>query len=1146
MVQRSPLPKKITAIQFGTLPTEDIEKVSEVRVTSRVLFSLPNEKVPVRHPAANGCMDPRMGISGKSNPERCATCLKNLQLCSGHFGHIKLELPVFHAGFFKHTLAILQCICKECCRVMLPPKDRAMMLRRIADPRNQSALSRAANLKKVLDACKGTSSKPPRCPHCGFCNGFVKKAGGSSFFRIINEIWRAQESEESSERASVHRKDMQTAVTAHPELKASAGILNKQVDVINPLRAYDLLKCIPECDLPLLWMNQSHGRPESLILWAIPVPPVPIRPSVPQEQGGGSTEDDITIKLHDIVEINNAMRLQMERGATMKLVMEDWENLQIQVALFINGETPGIPRQISGSRFIRGLCQRLKGKQGRFRGNLSGKRVDFSGRTVISPDPNLRVDQVGVPVLVAQILTYPERVNKYNMERLKKAVMNGPKVHPGANTLRLENGSVTNLTWGDKEKHASGLKVGDIVERHLHDGDIVLFNRQPSLHKMSIMAHEVKVMPWRTFRFNECACTPYNADFDGDEMNLHVPQTEEARAEADELMRITRNLITPRNGEPLVAATQDFLTGAYLLTHRDVFFSRADFCRLVAFLSDATEHVDIPAPTIFKPRRLWTGKQVMGCLLRPNRRAPLQNLVNLESEEKFYKKDLHFCPDDGYVCFRGGRHISGCLGKKTLGGESKNGLFYVLVRDFGCEQAISCMSRLAKLTARCLGDRGFSIGVDDVTPTKRMIESKREVLEEGQRKVDAEIELYKTGRIRLRPGCDALQSLESEINGVLGRIREICGQMALAELSYKNAALSMAQCGSKGSPINISQMVACLGQQTVGGQRIQDGFVNRTLPHFPVNAVLYPEGKGFVANSFFSGLTATEFFFHTMGGREGLVDTAVKTAETGYMARRLMKALEDLSLQYDRTVRNSEHTVVQFRYGDDGLDPQKMERGDRPVNYHRLLVSELQRCTVQEEDGGEGQEELRLQLGSDELLEALEEQLASPTFQGLLPEGQKFLDETRAFFSAHAKRLSTIEALAGAAGRPLGKKETAASIRSRLALLSPTQKKDWQRRAREPGSAEFHEAFALLTDNTLRLTRGQLLRVVASAAKRYSAAMVQPGEAVGAVGAQSLSEPGTQMTLKTFHFAGVASMNVTLGVPRLKVGRRLFFPCSFP
>lgn len=444
-------------------------------------------------------------------------------------------------------------------------------------------------------------------------------------------------------------------------------------------------------------MNSTYGRPESLIMWTVPVPPVPIRPSVPQEIGGGSTEDDITIKLQEIIEMNNALKLALDKGATMKMVAEDWEYLQILIALFINGETPGIPRQLMGTKQIRGLCQRLKGKQGRFRGNLSGKRVDFSGRTVISPDPNLSVDQVGVPILVAKVMTYPEMVNDYNIQHLRKCVLNGPEKHPGANIIR-SGLHVSALQYADRERAARNLRVGDIVERHMCDGDVVLFNRQPSLHKMSIMAHRVKVFPWRTFRFNECACTPYNADFDGDEMNMHLPQTEEAKAEAAVLMSITNNLITPRNGEPLVAATQDFLTGAYLITQKDVFFSKAEFCRIVTYLSDALEQIDMPLPTIWKPHQLWTGKQVISMLVCPN--SSVDARVNVESEERFYTKDKHFCDQDGYVAFRLGELISGNLGKKTLGGDSKSGLFYVLIRDFGPTEATRCMNRLAKLTAR--------------------------------------------------------------------------------------------------------------------------------------------------------------------------------------------------------------------------------------------------------------------------------------------------------------------------------------------------------------------------------------------------------------------------------------------------------------
>jgi DNA-directed RNA polymerase III subunit RPC1 len=1146
IVGKSNAPKRISQIQFGTLSTTDIQKVSEVKVCNRTIFSPPTATNPLRHPAVDGCMDPRMGVSGKSNPEKCQTCGKNLANCSGHFGYIQLELPVFHAGFFKHTLTILQCICKRCSRVMVSSAERAELMKKLRGGQ-RNALYKAQQFKKVVDSCKSTF----RCPNCGYNNGVVKKVGGA-FFKIVHEKWRSKNI--SAEVSDLHEKGMDPIRTAHPELKAYC----KNVDLLNPMRAYELMSRIPQEDLELLWMNGEFAKPDTLIMWAVPVPPVPIRPSVPQEVGGGSTEDDITITLQQVIEMNNALKLALDRGASMKMVAEDWEYLQIQVALFINGETPGIPRAMMGARASRGLCQRLKGKQGRFRGNLSGKRVDFSGRTVISPDPNLKIDQVGVPVLVAKILTYPERVNAHNMQRMRTLVRNGQDIHPGANIVRTDNGMrIITLGFADRERVANSLKIGDIIERHMCDDDVVLFNRQPSLHKMSIMAHRAKIMPWRTFRFNECACTPYNADFDGDEMNMHLPQTEEARAEASELMIVTNNLVTPRNGEPLVAATQDFLTGAYLLTKKDVFFTREQFCRLVAFLSDATEEVLLPLPTIFKPRELFTGKQLMSLLVRPN--PSVKSFVNVECEEKFYtNKDKHFCTEDGFVAFRGGEHISGILGKKTLGSDNKSGLFYVLIRDYGPVETIRCMSRLAKLSARFMGERGFSIGVDDVTPSPEMLQIKETVMVSGQKKAEDEIDAYKSGRIKLKPGCDALQSLESEVNGILGKIREACGQAALGALSPRNAPLCMAQCGSKGSPLNISQMIACLGQQSVGGSRIQDGFVGRTLPHFPVGA-LYPAAKGFVRNSFYSGLTATEFFFHTMGGREGLVDTAVKTAETGYMARRLMKALEDLSMQYDSTVRNSEQTVVQFSYGDDGLNPQVMEKGDRPVDFSRLgnnvrlHQSHFLPPAIVGMPGSKQLVNLGLggNYGSMNAEDIFDEPLSAAQIRSLVDDellkghfllyskenhvGKRFWEEIKEYFYKFASQLEGLESMRGGDTALAGdNKETMHALRARLDKLTPKQKDAWRMQTADPSSQAYAEANRLLCDNTMRVTAKQVRMVLAGALHRYQVSIVQPGEAVGAVGAQSLSEPGTQMTLKTFHFAGVASMNVTLGVPRLK------------
>jgi DNA-directed RNA polymerase III subunit RPC1 len=550
------------------------------------------------------------------------------------------------------------------------------------------------------------------------------------------------------------------------------------------------------------------------------------------------------------------------------------------------------------------------------------------------------------------------------------------------------------------------------------------------------------------------------------------------------LMGVHHNISTPRNGEPLVAASQDFLSTSYLISQRDQFFSKEMFCTLVAYFGLADEHVDIPNPAILKPVALWTGKQVFTCILKPNKES--RTFVNFELKEKNYDNESnmkHFCKNDGYVAFRNGELISGNIAKKSIGDGSKTGLLYVLLRDYGSSYAASFMDRFSNFCARYFGmHRGFSLGISDVTPSARLKKVKFDILSTGYKKAEESIRKYEEGTLELRPGCDLLQSLEEILNGILGKLRESAGQEAMRALPWSNTPRIMAECGSKGSPLNISQMMTCVGQQAVGGNRIQDGFVNRTLPHFQYHS-LTPPAKGFVANSFYSGLSATEFIFHTMGGREGLVDTAVKTAETGYMARRLMKALEDLSLRYDNSVRNSENTVVQFTYGDDSLSPVMMENNDRPVDFNRLRLHVSQIFPCLEEPN----------LLKDQLLDKVDRSLSEDRFQRLLPNGRIFLTEIETFFKGVVTQQEQV-------------------------IESCQQDEFIQQRIW----------------NSCRFTNTQVDEFLKVAFTKYTKALVEPGEAVGAIGAQSISEPGTQMTLKTFHFAGVSSMNVTLGVPRLK------------
>jgi DNA-directed RNA polymerase III subunit RPC1 len=485
-------------------------------------------------------------------------------------------------------------------------------------------------------------------------------------------------------------------------------------------------------------MIPEDARPEMLIWEYMPVPPVALRPTVVQETG--ATEDDITNKIGDICQVSSIIRAGLDRGFPLQILMEQWDFLQLQIAMYINSDAPGLKQQ-GLQKTMRGFSQRLKGKGGRFRQNLSGKRVDFSGRTVIGPDPNLSIDEVAVPERVAKILTYPEKVTKYNKVKLTKVVQNGAKRYPGANAIFKDKGpnqdpqkvSLIALSRNDVRgeklaRVASKLDIGDIVERHIEDGDIVLFNRQPSLHKLSILSHRAKIRPWRTFRLNECVCNPYNADFDGDEMNLHVPQTEEARTEATELMGVQYNLATPKNGTPIIAAIQDFITAAYILSNKGNFYDRRTFCQIVNYMfagdgaydpdTGKTLPIDIPPPVIWKPQALWTGKQVFNLLMRPNKHSRV--LVNLDAPGRQFKP-VNGRPDDldendAFLVIRNSEVMCGVMDKSTVGDGKKESVFYVMMRDFGPSHAVQGMNRLAKLSARWLSNEGFSLGINDVMP----------------------------------------------------------------------------------------------------------------------------------------------------------------------------------------------------------------------------------------------------------------------------------------------------------------------------------------------------------------------------------------------------------------------------------------------
>ncbi|MFP4169584.1 MAG: DNA-directed RNA polymerase subunit A' [Methanomassiliicoccales archaeon] len=915
--------KRIGGILFSFLSPEEIRKMSATKVITADTYD--DDGFPIDM----GLMDPHMGVIEPGL--RCKTCGHKVDECPGHFGHIDLAMPVIHVGFMKEIKKLLQSTCRVCGRLLLSEEqvqEYQMAMDMVEDLGGDSTDMRLLSKETAKDA-----SSKPICPHCA-----------------------AEQLKITLDKPTTFRED------GHK---------------LTPKEVRERLERIPDDDLKPLGIDAASCRPEWMILTALPVPPVTVRPSITLESGDRS-EDDLTHKMVDVLRINQRLRENRDAGAPQLIVEDLWELLQYHVTTYFDNQTSGIPpaRHRSG-RPLKTLVQRLKGKEGRFRSNLSGKRVNFSARTVISPDPILSINEVGVPYRAARELTVPVFITPSNIEVIREMVMRGPEPEgeeyvPGVNYIIRPDGRRIRLTDRNAETAAESLEVGYIVERHMVDGDVVLFNRQPSLHRMSMMAHTVRVMPYKTFRLNLCVCPPYNADFDGDEMNLHVLQSDEARAEAQILMRVQEHILSPRFGGPVIGAIHDHITGAFLLTHRGSKFTKNE---TMFMLSRLNKHHPLPEPAeVTDGKEWWTGKQLFSLVLPEDLRITFKSSI-CQKCDTCLKED---CEVDAYVKVRDGQVLCGTIDENAIG-SFKGRILDRVARDYGAEAGRDLVDNLTRMAIGAIMVRGFTTGIDDEDipeEAKRQID---DVLEEASNRVDGLVSAYREGILEQLPGRSLEETLEVEVMKVLGQSRDEAGQIAGRHLGLENSAVVMARSGARGSMLNLSQMAGCIGQQAVRGERLARGYWNRTLPHFR-KGDLGADAKGFVKNSYKSGLNPTEFFFHSMGGREGLVDTAVRTSRSGYMQRRLVNALEDLKLKQDGTVRNTADMVVQFSYGEDGVDPTRSVQGDAiDVDniLQQVLGDEAEILAQLEERGVSGYATVER-----DLMEAEDEELEDTDFGG--------------------------------------------------------------------------------------------------------------------------------------------------------------------
>ncbi len=867
------LSKRIKGLRFGFLSPDEIRRMSAVKVITADTYDDDG------YPIEMGLMDLHLGVIEPNL--RCRTCGGRVNECPGHFGIIELAMPVIHVGYSKEIKRLLQSTCRACGRLL------------------------------------------PDAP-----------AGG-----------RAEVALEGDEGPPVRRETKEERVCPHCHEVQQRIVLDKPTTFrenghkITPKEVRARLERIPDDDVRALGLNPKAGRPEWLVLTVLPVPPVQVRPSITLESAERS-EDDLTHKLVDVLRINQRLRENRDMGAPQLVVEDLWELLQYHVTTYFDNQTSGIPpaRHRSG-RPLKTLAQRLKGKDGRFRSNLSGKRVNFSARTVISPDPMLSINEVGIPTEIARALTVPLEVTPYNIEPAKELVKRGPapanaegRYRCGVNYLIREDAQRIKVMDKNAEACAELVTPGCVVERQLIDGDIVLFNRQPSLHRMSMMAHFVRILPHKTFRFNLCDCPPYNADFDGDEMNLHVLQSQEARAEAKVLMKVEEHILSPRYGGPIIGMLHDHITGMFLLTFQNPRFTRSE----VTYMLSKIQLPVPPAAGVDKDGLpYWNGKQLFSILLPDD--------LTIEFRANIWSKctcaPLH-CEHDAWVVVERGQLKAGAIDKKSVAYE-KGALLDAIARNYGVARARKFLDEASRLAIAVIDLRGLSTGIDDEDVPKNARKEIDDVVESARVKVTELVDDYRRGELEQMPGRSLEETLEVLVRRELGRARDLAGEIAGRHLGLENPAVILARSGARGSMLNLTQMAGAVGQQSVRGERLLRGYFNRTLPHYR-RGDLGADARGFVSSSYKRGLSPTEYFFHSMGGREGLVDTAVRTSRSGYMQRRLINALEDLRVVEDGTVRNTAGTIIEYRYGEDGVDPTR-SFGGLPVALDEILMNVLGR-----------------------------------------------------------------------------------------------------------------------------------------------------------------------------------------------------------
>lgn len=1013
--------ENIDGIQFGILSDEDITNISVCEINSSKLSG------------NNTVYDNRLGVL--NHKELCSSCSKNNNKCSGHFGHISLNIDILHPLFYKYVHMFLKCFCSNCSRCIL--SEEQLILNNIHN------YSTSIKFNKIKELCEKTDI----CIHCSSMKHKI-------MFNSYDQVFYIN-----------HKSNNTKTILTDNEIKI-------------------IFDNIPIKDVKMLGINDKLFKPSSLIMTKLLVLPTVARPYV--VVNNLTCDDDLTVQYVEIIKINNMLAdNSIQETKRNKLI----QALKFRIkSLFDNTQEKS---KHSNGRPMKGIKKRISGKDGQIRNNLMGKRVDKSARTVIGPDPTLRLDEIAIPQKIANILTYPEYVNTYNIKQLSKLIetnkinfiirnkqrinltyarfrkgdellyndiiqkSDGTKIIIGHDTNKyklndtdviIRNGKIKSDFVFPKQKNFK-LQFGDIVERPLKDGDYVLLNRQPTLHRGSMLAQKIIVRPYKTFRMNLAITKTFNADFDGDEMNIHVPVSYESVTELKYIASSKYNMISPQSSKSNIAIVQDGLLGSYLLTKEDKPLTKDVFFQLLQNV-DGLDSMDILGE-INHIRKVIKDK------LNKDIIYSTRMLFSFILPNNFYYTRKNKCLDhEPIVKICNGVLVEGAINKSIIG-SSHNSIIQTLLKEKGEEIAINFINNVQFIACSYLLYQGFTISISDCIATKSS--EINHVITKCFIEAKGNEEYIQDERIR-----------EIKVNASLSKARDNGMKIAKDALPISNNFISTVTSGSKGDFFNIAQITGLLGQQNLTGARIPYNLNNntRSLPHYPMGKLSQEreyESKGFIKNSFIHGLNPYEFWFHSLTGREGITDTAMKTATSGYIQRRIIKLSEDIQIKYDGTVRNSNNNIIQFQYGDDNLD------GAKTI----ILNGKPQICDLKR------------------LIKSINNTLPVNISRKLTQTEIEYI-------------MSDIK------------------INNSIPFdIKYSIEKNLKNNLRE----QIDDSVLITNEESVNLIRKEI-------EFNYTNSQIQPGESVGVITGESIGERQTQMTLNTFHSAGLAINTVLTGVPR--------------